>query len=143
MWILIYFTTENGPKFWPSRLKWSKSREHFYGRFHRPLALLIQHWTLLSSAVQVRSLYCTCEMLCLTMIYKKSSPIEMSRTPIKIFSNKRSLQKTVFFLVHTWVASKCLCILNQQRKKITFTIDGLSPLYSWKSKKKFKVFPVL
>ena len=32
-------------------------REHFYGRFHRPLALLIHHWTLLSSAVQVRSLY--------------------------------------------------------------------------------------
>ena len=31
----------------------SKSREHFYGRFHRPLALLIHHQTLLSSAVQL------------------------------------------------------------------------------------------
>ena len=53
----MYFITKNGPKFWPSSLNQSKSREHFYGRFHRPLALLIHHWTLLSSAVQVRSLY--------------------------------------------------------------------------------------
>ena len=44
-------------KFWPSLPNWTKSWEHFYGRFHRPLALLIHHWTLLSSAVQVKSLY--------------------------------------------------------------------------------------
>ena len=54
---LMYFITKNGPKFWTSNLNPSKSREHFYGRFHRPLALLIHHWTLLSSVVQVRSLY--------------------------------------------------------------------------------------
>ena len=37
----------------------TKSLHHFYSRFHRPLALLIHHLTLLSSAVQVqvRSLY--------------------------------------------------------------------------------------
>ena len=86
---------------------------------------------------------CTCdEMLCLIMIYKKliwrQSPcflswtFEMIRTPIKSFSNKRSLQK------------KLLCNLNQQREKnITFTRDGSGPLYSWKSNKKSKVFPVL
>ena len=49
-------------KFWPLSLNPSKSRKHFYGRFHRPLALLIHHWTLLSSAVQVRSLYCCCNL---------------------------------------------------------------------------------
>ena len=35
----------------------TKSLDHFINRFHRPLALLIHHLTLLSSAVQVRSLY--------------------------------------------------------------------------------------
>ena len=53
----MYFITKNGPKLWPLSLNPSKFREHFYGRFHRPLALLMHHWTLLSSAVQVRSLY--------------------------------------------------------------------------------------
>ena len=53
---MINFKNSDFCKFWPSCLNSSKSREHFYGRFHRPLALLIHHWTLLSSAVQVRSL---------------------------------------------------------------------------------------
>jgi hypothetical protein len=53
----MYFITKNGPKFWPLSPNQSKSWEHFYGSFHRPLALLIFHWTLLSSAIQVRSLY--------------------------------------------------------------------------------------
>ena len=53
----MYFITKNGP-FWPSRINPSKSQEHFYGRFYKPVALLFHHWTLLSSAVQVRSLYC-------------------------------------------------------------------------------------
>ena len=104
-WIFVSLKTKNGPKYWPSSLNPSKSREHFYGRFHgflaffiffnekkinkdladfwhrkmtlktrivlhpskylehfyghfhRPLALLTHHSTLLSSTVQVRSLY--------------------------------------------------------------------------------------
>ena len=42
----------------PNRLipNHAESLEHFYGSFHRPLALFIHHYTQLLSAVQVRSL---------------------------------------------------------------------------------------
>ena len=55
----LYFITKNGLKFWQLCLNRSKSWEHYYGCFCRPLVFLIHRWTLPSSAVQVRSLYST------------------------------------------------------------------------------------
>ena len=46
----MYFITKNGPTFWPLGLNPSKSQEHLYGRFHKPLVLIIHQWTLLSSS---------------------------------------------------------------------------------------------
>ena len=40
---LMYFVTKNEPKFRPSIPNRSKSLEHFFGRFHRTLVLLIHH----------------------------------------------------------------------------------------------------
>ena len=40
----MYFITKNAPKFWLLLPNRTKSRKHFYGHFHRPLALVIHHW---------------------------------------------------------------------------------------------------
>ena len=47
--------SKNAPKFWHSIPNQAELLEHFYGHFHRPLALLTQ----LCSNLQVRSLYRT------------------------------------------------------------------------------------
>ena len=79
---------------WPSIPNRSKYLEPFYGRFHRPLALLTHHLTQLRSAVQVWSLYlhfCTH-----TLIVWKSRLVSNSIPPWHEFQLK--LDRHFFFL---------------------------------------------
>ena len=55
--LLTTLFSKNVPKFCSLIPYGTKPLHHFYNRFHRPLALVIHHLTLLSPDVQVRSLY--------------------------------------------------------------------------------------
>ena len=94
--LLLYFINKNGPKFWPSSLNPSKIRKHFNCHFHRPLVLLIHHWTLLKLSCSSEFTLIHCIVYVLPITYAPGNEI----------------WRSLFFLLHkSYVSTKLSHVL--------------------------------